>query len=369
MSAPKNIRVRRSDTSESAGYRAQAAVGTLEFLVRGTPGPFDTTRLLLATFVLVASLVLITRNFLFELALFGALLGLSYVLRTAGRMLWRLARRVHFIATSEGLHIEPGFVENPVQLSAAEAGRLHLEERKLAGQRLPISSWWLVAEDDRGERIEVIALDDEDSARWVLNALRAFFAPHAGAPLVTIPSEVRALGPRPSRITITAPHADLDRQCGCSNAWRISIRWKLTRRLVLGLVGYLALFTVGIGILALVHDWLFILIFGFAMLVGLAGTVTSLRSLWMSRNGKTDFIVSDQGVQWFSSPLRMSAQPAWPQAKPLRNVHVRPDPRGNPSILVIKLGDGSDHVFEPELQLTEAEIEYLSRAITAFQPH
>lgn len=368
MSVPNTIRVRRTDAPEGATYRAHADAGALEFLVLGTLPPHDVTRLLVATLAFALSLALVAWDVRFFFVLMGSFVAGAYALRVALRMARRWSRRVYFVAMQDGLHVDAGFLENPVELTAAEAGRLRLEEQREARQRhYPLSTWWLIAEGDLGERIEVVPLYDEASARWALQALKAFFARHEAPTSSVIPEAVRMLGPRPKRITITEPHEDLDRQCDCSNVWHISIRWSLTRRVVVQTTIYLALLVVGaLGLLVVRHPFLFGLHF-LAALVGLVGTVISLRNLEMGRNGRTEVRVSDQGVQWSTSPFRMSHQPAWPKALPFRGARVRPDSATDESQVVITQEDGISHAFEPALRLTKAEADYLARAIDTFR--
>lgn len=368
MSAPNTIRIRRTETSDGATYRSHADPGALEFLVFGTLPPHDITRLLVSALAFALSLALVAWDVRFFFVLMGSFVAAAYALRVALRVAQRWSRRVYFMATQYGLYVDAGLLENTVELTASEASRLRLEEQREARQRhYPLSTWWLVAEGDLGERIEVVPLYDEASARWVLQALKEFFACHEAPTSSAIPDAVRALGPRPKRITITEPHEDLDRQCDCSNAWRISIRWSLTRRVVVQTTVYLALLVVGgLGLLAVRHPFLFGLHF-LAAVTGLVGTVISLRNLAMGRNGKTEVRVSDQGVQWSTEPIRMSHQPAWPNALRFTRARVRPDPTSDESQVVITQEDGVSHTLEPALKLTQAEADYLARAIEAFR--
>lgn len=368
MSAPNTIRVRRTDASEGATYRAHADAGALEFLVLGTLPPNDATRLFIATLALALSLALVAWDVRFFFVLMGSFVVGAYALRVAFRMARRWSRRVHFIAMNDGLHVDAGLLENAVELTATEAGRLRLEEQREARQRrYPLSTWWLIAEGDLGERIEVVPLYDEASARWAVQALKEFFARHEAPTAAVIPDAVRALGPRPSRITITEPHEDLDRQCGCSNAWKISIRWALTRRVVVLTTMFVGLLVVGgTGLMAVRHPFFFVLHL-VAALIGLIGTVISLRNLEMGRRGVTHVLVSDEGVQWWTAPFRMSHQPAWPNALRFTRARVMPDPANEESQVVITQEDGTSHTLEPALRLTKAEADYVARAIESLR--
>jgi hypothetical protein len=368
MSAPNTIRVRRTDAPDGATYRAHADAGALEFLVLGTLPPNDPTRLFIATLALALSLALVAWDVRFFFVLMGSFVVGAYALRVALRMARRWSRRVHFIAMNDGLHVDAGLLENAVELTATEASRLRIEEQREARQRrYPLSTWWLIAEGELGERIEVVPLYDEASARWAVQALREFFARHEAPTAAAIPDAVRALGPRPTRITITEPHEDLDRQCGCSNAWTISIRWGLTRRVVASTVMYVGLLIVGgLGLFAVRHPFFFVLHL-LAAMTGLIGTVISLRNLEMGRKGVTRVLVSDQGVQWWTAPFRMSHQPAWPKALRFSRARALTSPVGDPSQVVITQADGISHTFEPALTLTQAEADYVVRAIASFR--
>ena len=393
MSAPNTIRVRRTDAPDGATYRAHADAGALEFLVLGTLPPNDPTRLFIAMLALALSLALVAWDVRFFFVLMGSFVVGAYALRVALRMARRWSRRVHIIAMNDGLHVDAGLLENAVELTATEASRLRIEEQREARQRrYPLSTWWLIAEGELGERIEavvaaatpqrasvheaaaptravsvVVPLYDEASARWAVQALREFFARHEAPTAAAIPDAVRALGPRPTRITITEPHEDLDRQCGCSNAWTISIRWGLTRRVVASTVMYVGLLIVGgLGLFAVRHPFFFVLHL-LAAMTGLIGTVISLRNLEMGRKGVTRVLVSDQGVQWWTAPFRMSHQPAWPKALRFTRARALTSPVGDPSQVVITQADGISHTFEPALTLTQAEADYLVRAIASFR--
>jgi len=354
--------------SEGSTYRAQPDAGVLEFLVLGTIPPNDTTRLVAGLLAFAASMALVAWDVRFSFALLGTVLAPIYALIVGARIVRRWTRRVHFVATSEGLLVDAGPLENPIELSASEASRLRLEERHDARQRRsPIGAWWLITEGELGERVEVTPLYDEASARWALDALREFFTRHEVPSATAISPQIRALGPRPSRIAITEPHDDLDRQCGCSNTWEISIRWSITRRVVASTAILMALLVVGgLGMLVVRHPFLLALHLC-AAIVGLIGTVSSLRDLEMARRGTTKLRLSDQGVQWWTGPFRMSWQPAWPEALRFTRARVRTAPTGDQSQVVITQADGVSHTFEPKLKLTQAEADYLARAIEALQ--
>ena len=367
MSVPHTIRLRRSKASEGATYRAQPEVGVLEFLVLGTLPPNDPARLVVSLATLAASLFMVAWDVRFAFVLAFSGIALAYAIRVVLRMARRWTRRVYFVATSDGLHVDAGFLENAIELSAAEASRLRLEEQREERQRgYPLSTWWLITQSELGERIEVVSLYDESSARWALEALRDFYARDEAPPASATPTLVRALGPRPPRISIIEPYEDLDRQCGCSDAWQLSIRWSLTRRVFAFATISVAMLLFGIVGLVLMRNAFLVGLNFLTFGAGLVGTAISLRGLVMGQKGITNLTVSDEGLRWSTVPLRVSPQPAWPGALRVSSVRVLPDPTGEHGQVILTSADQTSHVLEPALQLTHAEADYIARAVEAF---